>query len=68
MAVKYPARVDAMVTDELRYRIKAATETPTAQAEGLGLSDVVREALEAGLPHVEARLRRGPVPVAFVPA
>ena len=67
MAVKYDARIDAQISGDMRRRIEAATETATALAEGMGLSDVVREALAIGLPRVEARLRREAPTVDFVP-
>lgn len=67
MSAKYPARADTMITSEMRARIEAAAASPTARAEGMGLSDVMREALAVGLPRVEARLRRQAPTIDFVP-
>lgn len=67
MGAKYPARGDAMITQDMRARIEAVAELPAARSAGLGLSDVIREALAAGLPAVEATWRGDPPPVTFVP-
>lgn len=64
---KYTARVDALVPEELRRRVAAVVELPACRSAGVRLSDIIREAIMAGLPVVEATWRGEPAVLAFVP-
>lgn len=58
MASRYTANVNAYVTGRTRSRIDALVVVAGQAGENLGLSDILREAIDAGLPAVERRLER----------
>lgn len=56
MGVKFTGRVNAYVSDGTRETIESIVRLPAARERGLGFSDVIRQALDVGLPVVAQAL------------